>query len=62
MKPEKRRKQRNYRKDKTKDEDFSDISDEESSSKHRGVSKYASVASSFIEAVESATLKGKVCS
>ena len=58
-KSEKRRKHRNYRKEKHKDGDFSDISDEEGGgSKHKTVSKYASVASSFIEAVESATIKG----
>ena len=57
-KAEKRRKHRNYRKDRNKDEEFSDISDEEGGSKSRSVSKYASVASSFIDAVESATLKG----
>ena len=59
-KSEKKRKHRNYRKEKHKDADFSDISDEEGGgSKNKAVSKYASVASSFIEAVESATIKGK---
>ena len=59
-KSEKKRKHRNYRKEKHKDADFSDISDEEGAgSKNKTVSKYASVASSFIEAVESATIKGE---
>jgi hypothetical protein len=58
-KAERKRKHRNYRKDKHKEE-FSDISDEDGGggTKSKSVSKYASVASSFIEAVESATIKG----
>ena len=55
----KKKKHRNYRKDRGRDDEgFSDISIEEGGSKTKHVSKYASVASSFIEAVESATLKG----
>ena len=58
-KGERKRKHRNYRKEKHKEEEFSDISEEEGgSSRNKSVSKYASVASSFIEAVESATIKG----
>ena len=57
-KSEKKRKNRNYRKEKHKEEEFSDISDEEGGGRPKAVSKYASVASSFIEAVESATIKG----
>ena len=59
-KAERKRRHRNYRKEKHKDEEFSDISDEEGGSRNKSVSKYASVASSFIEAVESATIKGLV--
>jgi len=52
------KKKRNYRhrQESVKDEQFSDISDEDLQDVRR-VSKYSSVASSFIEAVNSATLR-----